>query len=86
MRVTDVKQKVAGYGNYQKWLANTQLKQRVSHGDYSVSNRGLRSALVGTSQQVPDRIDEFEHVGVDFHAFAVQPTDGRDGMFFGDDH
>ena len=42
-RITDVKQNAAGYGNYQQWLANTQLEQRVSLEDYSVSNRGLRS-------------------------------------------
>jgi len=33
----------AGYKNYQQWLAGTQLEQRVSLEDYSVSNRGLRS-------------------------------------------
>ncbi len=44
-RITDVKQNAAGYQNYQDWLANTQLEQRVSLEDYSVSNRGLRSGL-----------------------------------------
>jgi len=39
-RITDVKQSAAGYANYQQWLANTQLEQRVSLEDYSVSNRG----------------------------------------------
>ena len=42
-RITDVKQSAAGYKNYQQWLAGTQLEQRVSLEDYSVSNRGLRS-------------------------------------------
>ena len=41
-RITDVKQSAAGYHNYQQWLAGTQLEQRVSLEDYSVSNRGLR--------------------------------------------
>jgi FMNH2-dependent dimethyl sulfone monooxygenase len=36
------------YGNYQQWIANTQLEQRLSLEDYSVSNRGLRSGLIGT--------------------------------------
>jgi FMNH2-dependent dimethyl sulfone monooxygenase len=39
-RITDVKQSSAGYGNYQQWISNTQLEQRVSLEDYSVSNRG----------------------------------------------
>src|SRR5882762_7690217 len=51
-RITDVKQSAAGYNNYQQWLAGTQLEQRVSLEDYSVSNRGLRAGLVGTPQQV----------------------------------
>src|ERR1700722_18584710 len=63
-RITDVKQNAAGYQNYQDWLANTQLEQRVSLEDYSVSNRGLRSGLVGTPQQVADRIGEFARPGV----------------------
>ena len=51
-RITDVQQSAAGYANYQQWLAGTQLEQRVSLEDYSVSNRGLRSGLVGTPEQV----------------------------------
>src|SRR4029077_11309869 len=44
-RITDVQQNAAGYQNYQQWLANTQLEQRVSLEDYSVSNHGVRSRL-----------------------------------------
>jgi dimethylsulfone monooxygenase len=72
-RITDVKQNAAGYQNYQDWLANTQLEQRVSLEDYSVSNRGLRSGLVGTPQQVADRIGEFEQAGVDLLLLQFSP-------------
>jgi dimethylsulfone monooxygenase len=72
-RITDVKQNAAGYQNYQQWLANTQLEQRVSLEDYSVSNRGLRSGLVGTAQQVADRIGEFEEAGVDLLLLQFSP-------------
>jgi FMNH2-dependent dimethyl sulfone monooxygenase len=72
-RITDVHQNAAGYQNYQQWLANTQLEQRVSLEDYSVSNRGLRSGLVGTPQQVADRIAEFEEVGVDLLLLQFSP-------------
>src|SRR5260370_5175646 len=54
-RITDVHQSAAGYGNYQQWLAGTQLEQRVSLEEYSVSNRGLRSGHVGTPEQVAER-------------------------------
>jgi FMNH2-dependent dimethyl sulfone monooxygenase len=72
-RITDVKQNAAGYQNYQQWLANTQLEQRVSLEDYSVSNRGLRSGLVGTPEQVAERIAEFEQAGVDLLLLQFSP-------------
>jgi dimethylsulfone monooxygenase len=72
-RITDVKQNAAGYQNYQDWLTNTQLEQRVSLEDYSVSNRGLRSGLVGTPQQVADRVGEFEDAGVDLLLLQFSP-------------
>jgi FMNH2-dependent dimethyl sulfone monooxygenase len=72
-RITNVKQNAAGYENYQQWLANTQLEQRVSLEDYSVSNRGLRSGLVGTPEEVAERIAEFEDVGVDLLLLQFSP-------------
>jgi FMNH2-dependent dimethyl sulfone monooxygenase len=72
-RITDVKQNAAGYENYQQWLANTQLEQRVSLEDYSVSNRGLRSGLVGTPEQLAERIAEFEDAGVDLLLLQFSP-------------
>ena len=72
-RITDVQQNAAGYQNYQQWLANTQLEQRVSLEEYSVSDRGLRSGLVGTPQQIADRIGEFEQAGVDLLLLQFSP-------------
>jgi FMNH2-dependent dimethyl sulfone monooxygenase len=72
-RITNVHQNAAGYQNYQEWLAGTQLEQRVSLEDYSVSNRGLRSGLVGTVSQILDRIAEFEAAGVDLLLLQFSP-------------
>jgi dimethylsulfone monooxygenase len=72
-RITDVQQFAAGYENYQQWLAGTQLEQRVSLTDYSVSNRGLRSGLVGTAEQVAERIAEFEQAGADHVLLQFSP-------------
>jgi FMNH2-dependent dimethyl sulfone monooxygenase len=72
-RITDVQQSAAGYNNYQQWLAGTQLEQRVSLEDYSVSNRGLRSGLVGTPEQVAARVEEFEEAGVDLLLLQCSP-------------
>ena len=72
-RITNVKQSAAGCENYQQWLAGTQLEQRVSLEDYSVSNRGLRSGLVGTPDHVAERIAEFEAAGVDLLLLQCSP-------------
>ena len=72
-RITDVHQSAAGYANYNQWLAGTQLEQKVSLEDYSVSNRGLRSGLVGTAEQVSSRLAEFEKVGVDLVLMQFSP-------------
>jgi FMNH2-dependent dimethyl sulfone monooxygenase len=72
-RITDVKQSAAGYGNYQQWLANTKLERRVSLEDYSVSNRGLRSGLVGTPERVAERVAEFEAAGVGLLLLQCSP-------------
>jgi FMNH2-dependent dimethyl sulfone monooxygenase len=72
-RITDVQQSAAGYANYQQWLAGTQLEQRVSLEDYSVSNRGLRSGLVGTPEQVAEQLSQFEAAGVDLVLLQFSP-------------
>ena len=72
-RITDVQQSAAGYANYQQWLGGTQLEQRVSLEDYSVSNRGLRSGLVGTAEQVAERVAAFEKVGVELLLLQFSP-------------
>ncbi len=72
-RITDVRQNAAGYDNYQQWLAGTQLDRQVSLEDYSVSNRGLRAGLVGTSAQVKAQVAAFEAVGVDLLLLQFSP-------------
>jgi FMNH2-dependent dimethyl sulfone monooxygenase len=72
-RITDVKASAAGYHNYQQWLAGTQLEQRVSLEDYSVSNRGLRAGLVGIPSQVVDQVKAFEKAGVDLLLLQCSP-------------
>ena len=72
-RITDVKQNAAGFANYQQWISGTQLEQRMSIEEYSVSNRGLRAGLVGTPAQVQDRIAEFERAGVNLLLLQFSP-------------
>jgi FMNH2-dependent dimethyl sulfone monooxygenase len=63
-RITNVSPGTPGFGNYQDWVRNTQLEDTLSLQDYSVSNRGLRAGLVGTPEQVADRVRELAAAGV----------------------
>jgi FMNH2-dependent dimethyl sulfone monooxygenase len=72
-RITDVKQNASGFANYQQWINGTQLEQRMSIEEYSVSNRGLRSGLVGTPAQVQDQLGKFEDAGVDLVLLQFSP-------------
>jgi len=51
------------------------MERTVSLADYSVSNRGLRSGLVGTPEQVADRIREFQAIGVDLLLLQFSPQE-----------
>ncbi len=72
-RITDVQQSARGYANYQQWITGSNLEQKISLEDYSVSNRGLRSGLVGTPAQVSERLEEFAAVGIDLMLLQSSP-------------
>src|SRR6185436_34755 len=72
-RITNVAEGTPGYGNYADWLAHTQLEQRVTLEEYSVSNRGLRAGLVGTAEQVAEQVQTFADVGVDLLLLQCSP-------------
>ncbi len=72
-RITNVSPGSPGYGNYQDWISHTRLDQQVSLEDYSVSNRGLRAGLVGTAEQVAERILALEEAGVGLLLLQFSP-------------
>jgi dimethylsulfone monooxygenase len=72
-RITNVSPGSPGYRNYQDWIGNTKLEQRVSLEDYSVSNRGLRAGLVGPPEQVAERVHELHAAGVDLLLLQCSP-------------
>ncbi len=72
-RITDVQSSAKGFANYQQWLQGTQLEQSMSLKEYSVSNRGLRSGLVGTPSQVQDQVGRFRQAGVDLLLLQFSP-------------
>ena len=62
-RITDVKQSARGYANYQQFITGSKLETELSLRDYSVSNRGLRSGLIGSAATVAQRLQDFEAAG-----------------------
>ena len=72
-RITDVQQSARGYANYQQWITGSNLEQKISLEDYSVSNRGLRSGLVGTPEKISEHLEEFAAVGVDLVLLQSSP-------------
>jgi FMNH2-dependent dimethyl sulfone monooxygenase len=72
-RITDVRASARGYENYNQWLEGTKLEQRVSLEEYSVSNRGLRTGLVGPPDLIAERLDELSRAGIDLTLLQFSP-------------
>ena len=72
-RITTVTDLPAGYANFDQWLSGTQLERELKIQEYSVSNRGLRPNLVGTPEQLKERIAEYEHCGLDLLLLQMSP-------------
>ncbi|MGH6617231.1 LLM class flavin-dependent oxidoreductase [Sphingomonas sp.] len=72
-RITDVTDLPAGYANFDQWLSGTQLERELKIQEYSVSNRGLRPNLVGTPEQLRERVEEYEAAGLDLLLLQMSP-------------
>jgi FMNH2-dependent dimethyl sulfone monooxygenase len=72
-RILEVKELPAGYANFDQWLSGTQLERELKIQEYSVSNRGLRPNLVGTPEQVRERIAEYKAAGLDLLLLQMSP-------------
>jgi FMNH2-dependent dimethyl sulfone monooxygenase len=74
-RITTVSDLPAGYANFDQWLSGTQLERELKIQEYSVSNRGLRPNLVGTPEQLKERIAEYEDAGLDLLLLQMSPQE-----------
>jgi FMNH2-dependent dimethyl sulfone monooxygenase len=72
-RITDVRASARGYASYQEFIKGSQLETQVSLEDYSVSNRGLRTGLVGTPEQVAEQVRRLEAIGIDLLLLQSSP-------------
>jgi len=72
-RITTLDPNAPGFGNFDQWLSGTQLERELKRQEYSVSNRGLRPNLIGTPNQIRERIAEYEVAGLDLLLLQMSP-------------
>jgi FMNH2-dependent dimethyl sulfone monooxygenase len=72
-RITTVDHEAEGYDSYEDFLENSKLDSEVDLKDYSVSNRGLRPDLVGTPDQIVDRLGTYADAGLDLVLLQCSP-------------
>jgi FMNH2-dependent dimethyl sulfone monooxygenase len=72
-RILDVRSSPEAYASYQDFVEGSQLESRVALEEYSVSNRGLRSGLIGTPDQIIDRLRAYEQAGVGLMLLQFSP-------------
>jgi FMNH2-dependent dimethyl sulfone monooxygenase len=72
-RILDVRASPEAYASYRDFVEGSQLESQVSLEEYSVSNRGLRAGLVGTPEQIRDRIRAYARAGVDLLLLQFSP-------------
>ncbi|MGA9770874.1 MAG: LLM class flavin-dependent oxidoreductase [Blastocatellia bacterium] len=71
-RITDVKD-TAGYFGFKDFTTQSKLERELSLRDYSVSNRGLRTGLTGTPEQIAERIMQLREAGVEMLLMQMSP-------------
>ncbi len=71
----------AGFVNFQQWTTGSQLEKKLSLRDYSVSNRGLHSGLIGTPETVAQRLADFEGAGCSLVLLQSSPQHEEMGRF-----
>jgi dimethylsulfone monooxygenase len=72
-RILNVRSSPKAYASYQDFIEGSQLESQVSLEEYSVSNRGLRSGLVGTPDQIADRLHDYEQAGIGLMLLQFSP-------------
>ena len=83
-RILNVRSSPAAYASYQDFVEGSQLESRVSLEEYSVSNRGLRSGLIGTPSQIIDRIRAYEDAGIGLLLLQFSPQSEEMARFGAD--
>jgi FMNH2-dependent dimethyl sulfone monooxygenase len=74
-RITTVDPHSPGYASFEQFRQNSNLSLELSRREYSVGTRGLRPNLVGTAEQVAERIDAYADAGISLLLIQASPLD-----------
>jgi len=72
-RILDLRANPRAFASYQDFVRHSQLETPLPLEEYVVSNRGLRTGLVGTPEQIAERIATLERLGVDLLLLQCSP-------------
>jgi len=72
-RITTVAPNAPGYASFKEFTENSTLDLEISAREYAVGTRGLRPHLVGTAEQVAEKIRAYEEVGLDLLLIQSSP-------------
>ncbi|MDQ0615808.1 FMNH2-dependent dimethyl sulfone monooxygenase [Microbacterium sp. W4I4] len=72
-RITTVDPDSPGYASFEQFRQNSNLSLELSKREYSVGTRGLRPNLVGTAEQVAERINEYADAGISLLLIQASP-------------
>jgi FMNH2-dependent dimethyl sulfone monooxygenase len=74
-RITDVDPASPGYASFEEFRAHSNLDVELSKREYSVGTRGLRPNLVGTPEQVAEKIRAYQDAGLTLLLIQSSPLD-----------
>lgn len=74
-RITTVDPDSPGYASFEEFQRNSKLSLELTRREYSVGTRGLRPDLVGTAEQVAERIHEYADAGITLLLVQASPLD-----------
>jgi dimethylsulfone monooxygenase len=73
-RITTVDPASPGYASFEEFVKNSELDVEVSRREYSVGTRGLRPDLVGTAEQVAEKISAYQEAGLTLLLIQSSPA------------
>ncbi|GAA4510723.1 LLM class flavin-dependent oxidoreductase [Brevibacterium yomogidense] len=72
-RITTIDPHSPGYASFEEFTKHSKLDVEVSAREYSVGTRALRPELVGTAEQVAEKIRAYEAAGVNLLLIQASP-------------